>query len=298
MNEKELKHSINEIRNVIAEKNKGIKEIYDQMNFHRDEISKFKTARDELNKTARDSIEKISVFKEHREAIKRNIEELRSTRESIIVEAKNLNNEIKKNKAERDDFNKLAKAPFNILEEHLDKIVEKLIYADLPLEYEKNLFKRVFDLKERIEASKKANNAHSYVLSIYSTVRQLDDKISDLNNRIEDERNKLNKSYEESRDIYDKITKSKEEANRNHDAVIENYVKVMSLKAKIDRIKAEIKEQQDAMKPFLDQIEDIRAEKEKVRMEEKIMDIKKKLATKKKRLTLEELRVVLDEVSK
>ncbi|PKP58044.1 MAG: hypothetical protein CVT88_07985 [Candidatus Altiarchaeales archaeon HGW-Altiarchaeales-1] len=293
MNEPELKEKLNLLRDEIGMKSKEIKDNYDDINFCRDGIAKAKDARNQLQEEIRKKLEGMDDFKKKKDASKTILDDLKNQRGHLINESKELAKIVKEKKIERDSLNKLSRAPYGILEEHLEKTYEKLLTYDISVDYEKDLFDRIFQLRERVIKAKNANDAHITVTEIYNSLKQIDGKIIDVQTKLTDEWTNLKKMYDSVKDAYESIKKMRESADVQHEIVLQNYAKLIQHKDIVAKLRNEIQQIDGQMTLLEEDLEKIKADKEKAKMKEKYEEVKTKLSGKKHRFTLDEMRILM-----
>ncbi|CEG12096.1 hypothetical protein MSIBF_A1930004 [groundwater metagenome] len=216
----------------------------------------------------------------------------------LINESKELAKIVKEKKIQRDTLNKESRAPYNILEEHLKNTYEKLLTYDISIDYEKDLFERIFLLRERVIKSKNANDTHVAMTEIYTSLKQIDCKIIDVQTKLTEEWTNLKKMYDGVKDAYESIKKMRGSADVQHEIVLQNYAKLIQYKDMVARLRNEIQLINGQMTLLEEELEKIKADKEKAKMKERYKSVKEsikdKLAGKKHRFTIDEMRVLLE----
>ncbi len=298
MNEPELKEKLNLLRDEIGMKSKEIKDNYETINFCRDEIAKAKDARNHFQEEIEKKFDGLDEFKKKKDASKITIDDLKNQRVQLINESKELAKIVKEKKIQRDTLNKESRAPYNILEEHLKNTYEKLLTYDISIDYEKDLFERIFLLRERVIKSKNANDAHVAMTEIYTSLKQIDCKIIDVQTKLTEEWTNLKKMYDGVKDAYESIKKMRGSADVQHEIVLQNYAKLIQYKDIVARLRNEIQRINGQMTLLEEELEKIKADKEKAKMKERYKSVKEaikdKLAGKKHRFTIDEMRVLLE----
>jgi len=185
MNEKELKNNINALRHEIDQRNKRIRELYREINFHKRDADQLRIKRDETTERANKLGEEAKIFIANRDKLNEKISKLKERRNSIITEIKNFTREIKENKNLRDELNKDSRGTNELLKDIYEKNLKILLNDDIPLKDEIKLFDKVFEIKERLKVAKKADSLHKKILNKYDHIQKLKTELNQIREEIQ-----------------------------------------------------------------------------------------------------------------
>jgi len=293
MNEKELKKKINGLRNEIDHRNKKLKDIYHELEFHRRDADTLRTKRDQFNEKAKKLRQEAKSFVAKRNDVNKEIGKLKNKRASFIEKIKTLTRDIKETKGYRDELNRIARAPDTLLTEIYQRDVEKLLEKDMPIEDEVKLFDKIFEVKDRLLAAKKADTVHWKVSSTYEEVKKLNLNIDNINESVQSLAEESQENHQRAMSIYKEIDVISEESTQAHKKLVEKYELMNPLRDQIASIREEIKGVQEKLAPFVDEWGKIRHEREERKKSQDALKAKEKLQSK-KRISIDDFRVLLE----
>ena len=293
MNEKELKKKINGLRNEIDHKNKKLKDIYHELGFHRRDADTLRTKRDQFNEKAKKLRQEAKSFVAKRDKVNEDIGKLKNKRASLIEKIKTLTRDIKETKGYRDELNRIARAPDTLLTEIYLRDIEKLVEKDMPIEDEVRLFDKIFEVKDRLLAAKKADTVHGKVSSTYEEVKKLNLNIDKINESVQSLAEESQENHQRAMNIYKEIDVISEESTQSHKKLVEKYELMNPLRDQIGSIKEEIKVVQEKLAPFVEEWEKIRHEREERKKSQDALKAKERLQSK-KRISIDDFRVLLE----
>jgi len=161
MSEGELKRKINDMRNIIASKEKQLRGYFDEMKIHRRTINELRNKRDELNSKAAELFGKGNELKEKRNEINSRISSLKEEKNKIREKVKSISDKISTLRNIREKYNNISKGKLGTLSQEYLRELDVFLNADIPLEHEMNIYQKLLSLSERIESAKKAEGAHA-----------------------------------------------------------------------------------------------------------------------------------------
>lgn len=293
MSEGELKNKINVLRQQMEHKEKDIKDLYQEMNLHNKGAKELRAKRDELNQQVKELKEPATELRAKRDEVNKKIAELKKQREDIRSNSDGYSDRIGELKKNRDNLNKVARGRLESLTEAYRTELEKLSSADMPLDYEQSLMKRLSELGERLKAIREANTIHSEMGGIYGKVSKFYQEIDTFNALIHDLASESQSYHEAMLDTYNKMDEIRKKSDEFHKRLLEIYEFTNPIKEKIDAVKNSVSQTRDELDVFLDQMKEIQLAKDQKKQEDKRVDAKDKFQ-KKGRLSLDDLRLLME----
>lgn len=293
MNEKDLKEKINALRHEIDKRNKDIRKLYREINFHKAEADKLRIGRDESGTKIKKVNAEAKEFIKKRDEVNKEISELKKKRSLLLTEIKNLRGNIKDTKVQRDELNRIARSTNERLQISYESSLDTLLNKDIPLQDEIRIFENLFEIRERLIAAKKANIMHQSVSRTYENMKDINKELDDIHSKIQNLAQESQKNHEDAMRIYKEIDELRKYSDECHRGLLEKYDLMNPLRDNVTSIKNEIREIQEKLTPFVIELEKIRSEREERRKEESVIEAREKLQGK-KRLTIEDFRILLE----
>jgi uncharacterized coiled-coil DUF342 family protein len=293
IDETELKKEIKALRVEINKRNKQIKEIYDQMGFHRKEANTLRAMRDNTNEKKKTLQEQTKELISERNKFTKKILELKKKRRTLIEKVKELSRGVQEKKVERDDLNKIAKGKFESLYGGYEERYKKLSKKGIPLKDEIKLFEKIFEIKERLMTAKDADEKHKEIINSYEETKKLNKKIDKISKKIKTLADKSQEKHEEAVKIFREIDKLREEGNEYHLKLLERYETMRPFREKINKLKEEIKTLREKLAPLNEEVRKLKAMREERKKEEILAEMKKKVQGK-KRFSIEDFKLLLE----
>lgn len=290
--EKELKTKVNGIRARITHDEKELKNIFNELRLHRTNIGELKEKRDSLNSQVKDMVDKARDLKDKRDGINANISKLKNVRNEQMMATQQVSEEISKLKVERDALNKISKGTVDFLSKTYVIELNTFLNADIPLQYEIDLFSKLIKLKERLEAALKADSIHKKMQQIY------DENLSqqpeeNVGTNIRELATFSQEHHVEMIDLYKKIDEMRKDADLTHSQIKEKFVVTEPLRAKIDPLKKRIAEEREELNIYLEKLNDIQLVKDEKKQQEQRIVAKEKLE-KTGKMSLHDLKVLME----
>jgi len=293
MNEKELKKKINELRHEIDRRNKKLREIYQELGFHRRDADTLRTRRDQLTEKAKKLRGEAKVFIARRNEINEEITKLKKKRISLIEKVKTLTRDIKETKGQRDELNRIARAPDELLDEIYKRDIEKLLEKEMPLGDEIKIFEKIFEIKDRLVAAKKADSIHGKMSATYEDVKKINLSIDKINESIKALAEESQENHQRAMSTYKEVDSISEESTQAHKKLLEKYELMNPLRDQIKSVKNEINNIREKLAPFAEEWEKIRLEREDRKKTQEALKAKEKLQSR-KRISIDDFRVLLE----
>ena len=291
--EKELKNKVNEYRTEISHSEHGLKSAFRELRLHRTNVDELKEKRDELNKKVRQLVGKAREEKKLRDAANEKISDLKTARDTIRKEQDHVTSDISQMKTKRDEFNKLSKGSVESLSKAYAAELDKFLNGDIPLEHEIDIFDRLTQLQNRLEAASSADAVHKNILQAYDSSKGVYDAGGDIGSQIHTLADESQKHHLAMIDLYNEIDGYRKEADKYHSQIIDTYKVQAPIREKIDPLKEKISQLRDELSVYLDKLNDIQLEKNDVKEEEKHIVAKEKFE-KTGKMSLDDLRILME----
>lgn len=293
MNEKDLKEKINALRHEIDKRNKDIKRLYGEINFHKVEADKFRIERDNsASKIKKFNAEAVEFIKK-RDSANSEISELKKKRDLPLNEIRILRSSIKDTRIQRDELNTVARGTSDRLQISYEISFDTLLNKDIALQDEIKIFENLFEIRDRFIAAKNANKMHQSVSRTYDDMKNINKELDEIHNKIQSLAQESQKNHEGAMSIYKEIDELRKYSDECHKKLLETYDYMNPLRDNVTAIKKEIKEIQEKLTPFVTELEKIRSKREERKKEESALEAKEKLQSK-KRLSIEDFRILLE----
>ncbi len=293
LSERELKEKINLLRQKLEQNERELKNTFREISLHNQGVSELKEKRDGLNAQVKELSVKASELRKKRDEVNARIAELKSIRDQLKGRGKEFGEKIVELKKTRDDLNKAARGRLETLEKAYSEELNIFLNADIPLEHEINIFKRLVELSQRLDATKKANELHSEISLDYGKAKEIYTDADSLHMQIQTLAQESQKYHEEMFALYNQIDAIRKEADSYHFQLSEKYKGVAPLRLKINTLKAEIPKIRDELGVYLEQMKEYQLAKDKQKNEGKREQAKEKLH-KNGRLSLEEFKILVE----
>jgi len=293
LSEGEIKNKVNLLRQHIDHKEREIKNYFSEMNLHNKGAKELRRKRDELHEQAKVHRESASGYKQRRDEVNKKIAELKQQRDEVRDRSTGYNDKIGKLKTQRDSLNNIARGRLESLTNAYRSELEKFSSADISLEYEQSLFKRLHELGERVLAISKANEIHGEIGEIFGKVGEFHKDLDAVNALIHDMAAESQENHEAMRNIYDEVDEIRSRADEYHKHLVGIYEVTKPMKEKIDAAKKSVSEARVELDIYLDRMKDIQLLRDEKKQEEKHVAAKDKF-NKSGRLSLEDLRLLME----
>lgn len=293
MNERELKNRVNDLRTQISQNERALKSIFNELGLHRTNVDELKEKRNELNLKVKELVQKARELKEKRDAANDKIEVLKAKRSIIQTETNKAVSEITQLKTERENLNKLSRGSLDSLSKTYASELETFLNADIPLKVEIDIFEKLIELEERLDAASSADNVHIKILEAYETSKSIHYDADEINKQIRTLAQESQKYHLTMLDIYRTTDEFRKEANLCHSQIKDKYATFGPLRNKIDPLKAKTAQLREELSVYLEKLNDIQLAKDDKKIDSQHTAAKEKLK-KKGRLSLEELGVLMD----
>jgi len=293
LSERELKEKINLLRQRLEQNERELKTIFRDISLHNEGGQDLKAKRDGLNSRVKELSPKASELRKKRDETNARIAELKAMRDNLRGKGKEFSEKIGDLKKTRDDLNTTARGRFETLEMAYGEELNIFLTADIPLEHEINVYNRLLELSQRLEATKKANEVHGEISVEYSKAKVIYTDMDSLHAQIQALAQESQKSHEEMIKIYDEVDTLRKEADSYHAQLTEKFKNISPLRKKIGALKAEMPKLRDELGVYIEQMKGFQLVKDEQKNEGKREQAKEKL-NKKGRLSLDEFRLLVE----
>jgi uncharacterized coiled-coil DUF342 family protein len=293
LSERELKEKINHLRQRLEQNERELKTIFRDISLHNEGGQDMKAKRDGLNARVKELSSKASELRKKRDETNSKIAELKAMRDSLRGQGKEFNEKIGELKKTRDELNITARGRLETLEMAYTDELNILLSADIPLEHEINVYNRLLELGQRLEATKKANVVHSEISVEYGRAKEIYTDMDSLHAQIQTLAQESQKYHEEMIEIYNEVDTLRKEADSYHAQLSEKYKNISPLRKKIGALKNEMPKLRDELGAYLEQMKGYQLARDELKNEGKREQAKKKL-NKKERLSLDEFRILVE----
>ena len=293
LSERELKEKINLLRQRLEQNERELKTIFREISLHNTGSDELKVKRDSLHARVKELSPKAAELKKKRDEANSKIAELKSQRDMLKGKGKEFSERVGGLKKTRDELNQTARGRIETLEKAYSEELNIFLTADLPLEHEVNIFNRLDELSQRLDATKKANEIHSEISVEYNRAKEIYTDMDSLHAQIQTLAQESQKYHEGMIALYDEIDMLRKEADSYHSQLTEKYKGIAPLRKKIGALKAEIPKLRDELGVYLEQMKDIQLAKDERKNEGKRGEAKEKFQ-KNGRLSLDEFRILVE----
>lgn len=293
LSEKELKEKINQLRQQLDQKERELKGIFREISLHSDGGQELRTKRDALNARVKELSPKAAELRKKRDEVNAKISELKARRDGLKSEGKGYSEKIGELKKIRDGYNQTARGRTETLEKAYSDELNVFLTGDIPLEHEINVYKRLIELGQRIDATKKANMIHSEMSIEYNRAKDIYTDLDGLHMQIQALAQESQKFHLEMIAAYNNIDTLRKEADSYHIQLIEKFKSINPLRKKISGLKNEIPKLRDELGIYLEQMKDFQLVKDEQKTDMKREQAREKYE-KTKRLSLEEFKILVE----
>lgn len=256
---------------------KSQKELLEELNAKRKEISELKEVLNKLNEEKEDWFRKkeelfskiktgiihIKEFKAKRDALTSEIKELKPKRDSLNLGVSTKLKDFQSIKDEKEKLSrnlKLRKSPHSIKEE-IERLEFKIETEPMPFDKEREIVKKIKQLKNALGEAAKVMEADSKIHEAQSTVRTERKEANDIHRQIQEKAQQGQKMHEEILKISAEVDKLKAEEK-------EAFMKFSELKRKFTEANNKFKEKLKETDPIRDQLNQISSDKKEKRKQD------------------------------
>ncbi len=293
LSERELKEKINVLRQKLEQNERELRATFREISLHNEGGEELKAKRDDLNARVRELSAKATDLRKKRDETNARIAELKSQREQYRSKGKEFGEKIGELKKTRDELNKTARGRVETLEKAYSEELDIFLTADIPLEHEINLWKRLIELSQRFDATKKANEIHVEMSQEYSKAKEIYIDMDSLHEQIQALAQESQKYHEGMIAIYDEMDVIRKEADSYHTQLSEKFKGIAPLRKKINTIKAEIPKIREELGVYLEQMKEVQLLKDEQKNLGK-REMAKEKFKKSGRLSLEEFKILVE----
>lgn len=293
LSERELKEKINLLRQKLEQNERELKNTFREISLHNDGGQELKAKRDDLNARVKEMSLKASELRKKRDETNARIAELKSMREQLKGKGKEFSGKIGELKKSRDELNKTARGRVETLEKAYDEELNMLLTVDIPLEHEINIFNRLTELSQRLDATKKANELHTEISVEYNRAKEIYTDVDSLHAQIQALAPESQKYHEEMMAIYNEIDEVRKAADSYHAQLSEKYKGIAPLRKRISALKGEIPKLREELGVYLEQMKEVQLARDEQKNEGK-RELAKEKFQKNGRLSLDEFRILVE----
>lgn len=293
LSERELKEKINLLRQRVEQSERELKTIFRDISLHNKGGEELKAKRDGLNARVKEMSPKAQELRKKRDETNSKIVELKAQRDQLKGKGKVFSEKIGGLKKARDELNVAARGRFETLDKAYSDELNLFLTADLPLEHEINIYNRLIELDQRLDATKKANEIHSEISIEYSKGKDIYADMDSIHAQIQTLAQESQKYHEGLIALYNEIDTLRKEADSYHAQLTEKYKGIAPMRKKIGALKAEIPKLRDELGAYLEQMKEIQLTKDGHKTEGKREQAKEKFK-KDGRLSLDEFRLLVE----
>ncbi|HEY9205339.1 MAG TPA: phosphoserine phosphatase [Candidatus Methanoperedens sp.] len=293
LSERELKEKINFLRQRLEQNERELRATFREISLHNEGGEELKAKRDGLNSRVRELSTKAADLRKKRDEANARIAELKSQREQYRSKGKEFGEKIGELKKTRDELNKTARGRVETLEKAYSEELNIFLTADIPLEHEINLWKRLIELSQRFDATKKANEIHVEMSQEYSKAKEIYTDMDSLHEQIQALAQESQKYHEEMIAIYNEMDVIRKEADSYHSQLSEKFKGIAPMRKKINTIKAEIPKIREELGVYLEQMKEVQLLKDEQKNLGK-REMAKEKFKKSGRLSLEEFKILVE----
>ncbi|MDD5472777.1 MAG: phosphoserine phosphatase [Candidatus Methanoperedens sp.] len=293
LTERELKEKINLLRQRVEQNERELKSTFREISLHNTGGDELKTKRDSLNARTKELFQKAAELRKKRDEANARIAELKSQRDRLRGIGKEFSEKVGELKKTRDELNQTARGRLETLEKAYGEELNLFLTADLPLDYEINIFNRLNELSLRLGATKKANEIHTEISVEYSRAKEIYTDMDSLHAKIQTLAQESQKYHEELIALYKDIDALRKEADSYHSQLTEKYKGIAPLRKKISAIKAELPKLRDELGIYLEQMKEVQLTKDEQKNIGKREEAREKFQ-KNGRVSLDEFRILVE----
>ncbi len=293
LSERELKEKSNLLRQKLEQNERELKTIFKDIYLHSEGAAELKAKRDGLNTRVKELSPKAQEMRKKRDETNIRIAELKSMRDQLKGKGKEFGEKIGELKKARDNLNATARGRLETLEKAYIDELNLFLSADIPLEHEINIFNRLNELNQRLDATKKANEIHTEISVEYNKAKEVYTDMDSLYAQIQTLAQESQKYHEGMIALYNEMDTVRKEADSYHSLLSEKYKCIAPLRKKIGSLKTEIPKLRDELGLYLEKMKELQLAKDSQKNEGK-RELAREKFQKSGRVSLEEFRILVE----
>ena len=261
------------------------KELVEELNRHRIEVSKLRNAlndldkekeswfrkKEEFSKKIRDSIQKIKDSKAKRDSLTKEVKELKPKRDSIN---KGINEKLK-------EFDKLKKEKLNItksldikespsrIKQNIEKLEFKIETEPMAFDKEQAIMRKIKDLKKLYGDSKVIEDFNKNLKDASDSIRQMKKEANDAHKLIQEK-------AMQSQTLHEEILKISEEIDKMKVGEEDAFRKFSEFKKQFHEVNSQLKEKLKSMNDVKSRLDRIHSDRREKRRQEEESFLKSK----------------------
>ena len=261
------------------------KELVEELNKQRAEVSKLKSALNELDREKeswfqkknelslriRDSIRKIKENKSARDTLTKEVKELKPKRDTLNKEISPKSSELEKLKQEMSESSKSLRIaePSSRIRQQMEKLEFKIETETVSFEKEKELMKKINALRKAYEKSRVLEQSNK-------KIKEVLDSISRLKKGAHEAHRAVQEKASQSQSFHEGMLKTSAEIDKIKAEEQEAFKKFLELKKKFNALNSQLKEKLGLMNGIKSQLDKVYSDKKERKKQEEESFLKSK----------------------
>ena len=288
-----LKQQIDEIKSKLETEWQALDAIFVKIKSKQDEVTGYKTKRDEFNQLVKTLISEAKDMQKERDSIRGTTKPKREIIRNLQLNIKEFGKQIAELKSIRDGKHREAKGSLQGLSDNIASSLTTLLTLDLSLKDEITLFNMIFSTQQRYDAKILADDIHKQIQDIYDALKNSEHTTYEQEAQIKQIYQEAQRLHTDSVAKFEEKDEMRNKSNELHQKVVQGYGTIKDLRSQADEIKKTIAELKGELNKLHKQLRSSEKKRQEVAREEKLESAKEKLKDEKK-LGLDELRLLIE----
>jgi len=288
-----LQQQIDDLKAKLETEWQALDSIFGKIKNKQDEVTEFKTKRDECNQLVKTLISEAKDLQKERDSVRKTAKPKREIINNLRLHIKEFSKQISELKNIRDGKHREAKGSIIGLSDNINSSLTTLLTLDLSLKDEITLFDMIFSTKQRYDAKVLADDIHGQIQDIYSALKNSERQIQEQETQISQIYQTAQQMHNESVAKFKEKDEMRNKSNELHQKVVQGYGEIKDLRSTANETKRNIAELKDELNKLYKKLRAGEKKKQEMAKQEKLESAKEKLKDEKK-LGLDELRLLIE----
>lgn len=271
----------------------GLKSLFSREEKFWGEIKNLKTERNKLNVRVSELASGGKKLRSERDRLNGQVASLKQNRSGIIDKVRKLREDAKNFTVEKKSLSKDAGDASGKIVFKLNKIFNRLLVDEMPLEREKKLFEDSVVLSQKLDIAAKVDEIHSSILSKYSEIAVLESEVNKISDAIRSTAREAEEKHVETVRLYSELDSVRRQSDDFHSKLLSKYDELKPIRDTINALKEEIKSTEDEMDSVYSTIAKSREASVRKQTEERISEAKERFKNG-KRISLDDFRSIIE----
>jgi uncharacterized coiled-coil DUF342 family protein len=289
----ELKRQINKIKDKFETKWQALDDIYGKIKSKHDEITEYKTRRDELNQLVKTLIVEAKERQKERDSLQESIKPKREVIKNLRLNIKEYAIQINDLKNIRAGKHREAKGSLEGLKNNVADSLTTLLILNLSLKDEITLFNMIFATKQRYQAKSMAEDIHKQIQDIYNALKESERQIQNTEVQIAKIVQDSQILHNESISRFKEKDEVRNKSTLLHQQVVGGYKEIKDLRAQTGEIKKILADLKGELNVLYKKLRANEKRRQEITKKERLQTAKEKLKGERK-MGLDELRLLVE----